>query len=103
MIGAIRAALNNQTFITSSLAGEVLDAARRGSSGGEDFLKSLTHRQREIFQLLAEGRLAKEIGNQLDVPSRTVEFHKYRMMEVLHLTNSAELIHFAIKSGIVPI
>ncbi len=103
LIVAIRAALNHQTFITPTLAAEVLDAARRGSSGSENPFESLTHRQRQILQLLAEGRSAKEIGQQLDISPRTVEFHKYRMMELLHLSNSAELIHFAIKSGIVAI
>ena len=100
---AIRAALRKETFITPSLAGQVLDAARRGSPPGENALKALSHRQREILQLLAEGRSAKEIGSQLNISARTVEFHKYRTMELLQLTNSAELIHFAIKSGIVSV
>jgi DNA-binding NarL/FixJ family response regulator len=103
LIASIRAALENHTFITPSLAGEVLDAARRGSDAGGDTLGSLTLRQREILQLLAEGHSAKEIGKQLAISARTVEFHKYRMMESLRLTNSAELIHYAIKSGIVTI
>jgi DNA-binding NarL/FixJ family response regulator len=103
LIGAIRAALKDETFITPSLAGEVLDAARRGSPGGSNPFEMLSHRQREILQLLAEGRSAKEIGNQLNISARTVEFHKYRTMELLHLTNSAELIHFAIKSGIASV
>ena len=103
LVAAIRAALQNHTFITPSLAGAVLDAARRGVPAAEDPFKSLTHRQREILQLLAEGLSAKEIGKQLGISARTVEFHKYRMMELLHLSNSAELIHFAIKSGIASI
>jgi len=65
--------------------------------------KVLTPRQREILQLLAEGRSAKEIANDLAISARTVEFHKYQMMEMNGLRSSAELIHFAIKHGIATI
>ena len=65
--------------------------------------KSLTPRQREILQLLAEGRSAKEIANDLAISARTVEFHKYQVMEMNGLRSSAELIHFAIKHGIATI
>jgi DNA-binding NarL/FixJ family response regulator len=54
-------------------------------------------------KLLAEGRSAKEIANELAISPRTVEFHKYQMMEMNGLRNSAELIHFAIKRGIATI
>ena len=53
--------------------------------------------------LLAEGRSAKEIGAALAISARTVEFHKYPMMEVLGLNTSAELVHFALKHGIAAI
>jgi len=65
--------------------------------------QTLTPRQREILELLAGGRSAKEIAAVLGISARTVEFHKYRMMETLGLHSSAELVHFAIKQGIVPI
>ena len=66
-------------------------------------LRRSTPRQREILQLLAEGLSAKEIGSALAVSARTVEFHKYQLMERLDLHTSAELVHFAIKHGIVEI
>lgn len=62
---------------------------------------NLTPRQREVLQLVAEGRSAREIGALLKISSRTVEYHKYRLMEELDLRTSAELIRFAIKHGIV--
>ena len=65
-------------------------------------MAALTPRQREILQLLAEGKSAKEIAAALGLSARTVEDHKYRLMESLGIENSAELIHFAIKHGIVP-
>ena len=101
LVTAIRAALQGKTYITPTLAGEVFRAVRDGAP--EDPLASLTTRQREILQLLAEGLSAKEIGGTLGISTRTVEFHKYRMKETLGLTTSAELVHFAIKHGIVEI
>ena len=62
---------------------------------------SLTLRRREVLQLLAEGLSAKEISTSLGISARTVEFHKYQMMERLDIHTNAELIHFAIKNGLV--
>ncbi len=62
----------------------------------------MTLRQREVLQLLAEGRSMKEAAKILEVTPRTVAFHKYRMMEQLHLKTNADLIQFAIREGMVP-
>jgi len=101
LITAIRAALSGRTYLTPQLAGEVLDAMREGPNHGDDPAEALTLRQREVLQLLAEGRSAKEISTSLGISARTVEFHKYQMMERLGIHTSAELIHFAIKNGLV--
>jgi DNA-binding NarL/FixJ family response regulator len=101
LVAAIRAALEGKTYLTPALAGGVIEDLQRGHDAGAT--PKLTPRQREILQLLAEGRSAKEIAATLGISSRTVEFHKYQMMESLHLHSSAELIHFAIKQGIVGI
>ena len=99
---AVRAALQGQTFITPVLAGEVLRAMKDGSgSAGDDPVAALTLRQREILRLLAEGSSAKQIAAKLDISARTVEFHKYRLMESLGVQSGAELTHFAIKHGLV--
>ena len=103
LIAAIRAALNGQTYITPALAGEVFQALRHEPEKASDPAAKLTPRQREILQLLAEGRSAKEIADTLSISARTVEFHKYQMMETLALNSTAELVHFAIKHGIVEI
>ena len=63
----------------------------------------LSMRQREVLQLLAEGRTMKEIARILAITPRTVAFHKYRMMEDLGIKTSAELVQFAIKHHIVAI
>ena len=63
--------------------------------------RELSPRQREVLQLLAEGRTMKEIGAILKIATRTVAFHKYSMMELLGIKSSAELVQFAIKKRIV--
>jgi len=101
LVTAIRAALAGRTYLTPQLAGEVLEAMKQGPEKDGDPVVSLTPRQREVLQLLAEGRSAKEIASTLAISPRTVEFHKYEMMETLDLHTNAELIHFAIKHGLV--
>jgi DNA-binding NarL/FixJ family response regulator len=100
---AIRAALDGKTYLTPALAGEVFQAIKCQPDKADDPVTGLTPRQREILQLVAEGQSAKEIGATLSISARTVEFHKYQMMETLGLHTNAELIHFAIKHGIVTI
>jgi DNA-binding NarL/FixJ family response regulator len=103
LVMAIRAALNGKTFVTPALAGELLQSFQHGPAKTKDPSTALTPRQREILQLFAEGHSAKEMAATLGISTRTVEFHKYQMMESLHITNSAELIHFAIKHGFVSV
>jgi DNA-binding NarL/FixJ family response regulator len=101
LVLAVRAAAQGRTFITPSLAAEVMQALRQSSPEGQDPVTTLTLRQREILRLLADGLTAKEIGLELHISARTVEDHKYRMVESLGVKGSAELIHFAIKHGIL--
>jgi DNA-binding NarL/FixJ family response regulator len=103
LVMAIHAALKGQTFIAPALASDVLRQVQHGSRETDDPDQLLTPRQREILQLLAEGRSAKEIAATLAISPRTVEFHKYQMMEAHGLHSTAELVHFAIKHGIVMI
>jgi DNA-binding NarL/FixJ family response regulator len=101
LVSAIRAALAGRTYLTPELAGEVLASMREGPGQAGDPVESLTPRQREVIRFLAEGRSAKEIAVALSISARTVEFHKYQMMETLGLHTNAELVHFAIKHGLV--
>jgi DNA-binding NarL/FixJ family response regulator len=98
LVLAVRAALQGRTFITPDLAAEVFRTAKENNA---DPLAALTPRQREILQRVAEGRSAKEIAAALGLSARTVEFHKYTLMEALGVENSAELIRFAIKHDLV--
>ena len=93
---AIREALRGRSYITPLIARDVVGSLIERREGPE-----LTVRQREVLQLLAEGRSMKEVGNILNVAPRTVAFHKYRMMEQLRLKTSAELVQFAVRQGVV--
>jgi DNA-binding NarL/FixJ family response regulator len=101
LVIAVRAAFAGRMYLTPALAGELLHEIKRDPQATNDPVASLTARQREVLQLFAEGRSAKEIAGLLSISARTVEFHKYQMMETLGLRNSTELTHFAIKHGIV--
>jgi DNA-binding NarL/FixJ family response regulator len=97
LVLAVRAAAQGRTFISPSLAGEL----KQSSLETPDPVASLTLRQREILRLLVDGLTTKEIGSKLHISARTVEVHKYRLVESLRVKGNAELIHFAIKHGIV--
>ena len=98
---AIRRALLGRTYITPGVAENGVDALLRGSRRARKPLARLTSRQREVLQLLAEGRSAKEAAAILNLSSRTVEFHKYRLMQQLGLRTTAQLTQFAIKHKII--
>jgi DNA-binding NarL/FixJ family response regulator len=103
LVMAIHAALKGKMFIAPALAGDVLNDIQHSANEERNAKGSITPRQREILQLLAEGRSAKEIAQILSISARTVEFHKYQMMETHEFHSSAELVHYAIKRGIVTI
>ncbi len=100
LIMAVRAASMGRTFVSPAIAGDLMQAMRDGSGADQDPVRKLTLRQREILRLLVDGHSAKVIAAQLDISARTVEFHKYSMMETLDVSSSAELIRFALQSGV---
>lgn len=103
LLTAIREALKGRTYITPIIAKDLMQSYRAGSQRGQKAAPKLTPRQREVLQLVAEGHSAKEIASLLDISPRTVEFHKYRIMEELNLRSIAEMIQYAIKEGIASV
>jgi DNA-binding NarL/FixJ family response regulator len=97
---AIREALRGRTYVSPSIAQGMLDEVidRKVS---HVTLRELTAREREVLQLLAEGKSMKEVAAVLDISPRTVEFHKYRIMELLRVKTNAELVQQAIKLGLI--
>jgi DNA-binding NarL/FixJ family response regulator len=97
LIAAIHTVLRGGRYLPPHLASDVLTTlADRGSSGAAP----LTPRQREVLSLIAEGRTMKEVAAALGLSPRTVETHKYQVMEALGLQNTAELIRYAIEHGL---
>jgi len=100
LVEAIREVLKNKTYITPLItdgsAGSFVQNIERKHNPDK-----LTLRQKEVLQLLVEGRSMKEVAFMLNVSPRTVAFHKYAMMENLRLKTSAELIRCAVKDSLV--
>jgi DNA-binding NarL/FixJ family response regulator len=94
---AIEEALRGRSYITPLITHDVVGSLIQQRSARHE----LTVRQREVLQLLAEGKSMKEVGAILDLTPRTVAFHKYKMMEQLRLKTSAELVKFAVQQGMV--
>jgi DNA-binding NarL/FixJ family response regulator len=100
LIRAIQMSLKAKTYITPKIA-RGMQRAFINNPRPRARAKTLTPRQREVVQLLAEGKSMKEVADVLNVTPRTVAFHKYRIMEELSLKTTADLIQFAIKSRIL--
>jgi len=100
LLTAIRAAIQGRTYVTPLIAAEVLQQYRDGHP--QTAFDQLTSRQREVLQLVAEGRSAKEIARLLHISPRTAEFHKARLTEVLGATGTADLVRYAIQYGLIP-
>lgn len=100
LVAAIREALHGRCYVSPSIAGKLADAAF-GREPQDAKLRDLSPREREVLQLLAEGKSMKEVAAILAISPRTVEFHKYRSMELLGLKTGAELVQYAIKHGII--
>jgi DNA-binding NarL/FixJ family response regulator len=99
---AIKSVLQGQHYLTPSLTKDVLAAVLKPSTGEREKTGStkLTARQREVLQLVSEGRGTKEIATILKVSVKTVEFHKFRIMQQLGIHTTADLTKYAISHGI---
>jgi DNA-binding NarL/FixJ family response regulator len=103
VLTAIREAIRGRTYVTPLLARQLSKYHRDHGARKPDPVQRLTARQREVLQLLAEGRSAKQIASLLSLSARTVEYHKYRMMSALGVATSAGLLQFAIRNGLAGI
>ncbi len=101
LLTAIRDVMKGHIYVTKSIAEAVKHGLSPRSNTWRSPLDKLTSRQREVLQLLAEGLHVKEIAVKLNVSPRTVEFHKYRIMDELGLRTAAEIARYAARHGIV--
>ena len=98
---AIKTVMKGETYLTPKISRSVVEQFLDDGEQAEDPLSGLTARQREILQLIAEGRTTKEIAGVLDVSVKTVETHRARLMERLDIHDVPGLVRFAIRAGLV--
>jgi len=98
LVAAIRAVASGESYLSPAVSNAVLDDYRRHATNPIDLL---TSREREVLQMLAEGKTNKEIAGVLNLSVYTVEAHRGRIMEKLNLHSIGELVRFAVRSGLI--
>ena len=98
LVAAVRAVAKGDGYISPSVSGAVLSDYRRHVT---DPLDLLTSREREVLQMIAEGKTNKEIATLLSLSVYTVEAHRGRVMEKLNLHSTGELVRFALRNGLI--
>ena len=98
---ALQAVMRGETYLTPKISSHVVGALLRETDEEAGPLEGLTERQREILQLIAEGKSTKEIAAILDVSVKTVETHRMRLMDRLEIHDVPGLVRFAIRAGLV--
>lgn len=101
LLVALRAILRGGTYLSPTISRETVGFLVRQDKEYVEEGARLTERQREVLQLLAEGKSMKEVAAILSVATRTVAFHKYRMMEQLKVRSNAELIQYAVRHHLI--
>jgi DNA-binding NarL/FixJ family response regulator len=98
LVAAIHAVASGESYLSPAVSNAVLDDYRRHATNPIDLL---TSREREVLQLLAEGKTNKEIAGVLNLSVYTVEAHRGRIMEKLNLHSIGELVLFAVRNGLI--
>jgi DNA-binding NarL/FixJ family response regulator len=101
LLTAIRAVLKGNHYVSPLVTRNALDLLTSAPKPRGRFLDRLTQRQREVLQLVAEGRTRKEIATILNISVKTVEFHKATLMRELNLVTAADFTRYAIEHGII--
>ena len=100
LLGAIEDILHGRCYLSPKLKPVDWVAAK---AMAREFSKNLTRRQRDVVQLFAEGRPVKEIASILNLSDKTVQFHKYHIMQAFNIKNNAELVLFALERGLISV
>lgn len=103
---ALKAVARGQVFLSSAVSKHVIDALVRrqdsdGADGSADPYERLTHRERQVLQLIAEGLSSKEIAEKLGISAKTVKTYRTRLMQQLNLHDVAGLVRYAVRIGVV--
>ena len=103
LVTAIHEAQQVRTKLTTLIAKDMITLMQQNQAKQPGHKSELTPRQREVLQLLTEGKTAKEVAAALNISVRTVEGHKYEIMETLGVKSSAELVQHAIRMGLISV
>jgi len=103
LVTAIQEVMKGRYYVTPLVTREALSPLFGGAPEPRRLSSTLTSRQREVLQLVAEGRSVKEIASILQVSAKTVEFHKSALMDRLGIHTTAELTRYAIEHGLIAI
>ena len=102
LVAAVRSLQRHEPYLTTRVTEVVLDGFLKGvTASGADAGEGLTPREREVLQLVAEGRSSKTIAGRLGVTVKTVESHRASLMRKLHIRTVAELVRYAVRNGLV--
>jgi two-component system response regulator NreC len=102
LIEAIREVITGRKYLSAPFSERGIEVYLKKSAGGaSDTYETLTAREREVLQLAAEGHSNNEIAERLSISPRTVEVHRSRVMEKLHLKNHTQLVKYAVQRGIL--
>jgi two-component system response regulator NreC len=103
LIRAIAAVAEGQSFFSPAVSRMMLDDYVRRAAGSDagDRYDTLSNREREIFQLVAEGRSNKDVAELLSISAATVETHRARVLQKLNVHNTAELVLYAVRRGVI--
>ena len=95
--------LRGRIYLSAAVTRDMDEVMGRMTSIHQDVWARLTPRQREVLQLLAEGKSHKEVANVLNISVKTAEYHKYAILDKLGLKTNAELVQYAIRHGIIAV
>jgi DNA-binding NarL/FixJ family response regulator len=101
LILAVREVLNGKFYLSPVIAKETVDVLLRPDEVSVNERQQLSERQREVLQLVSEGKSMKEVAHVLNVAISTVAFHKVRIREILHAKNDADLVQYAVKNHLI--
>src|SRR5688572_22836647 len=103
LLKGVESVANGQAFFSPAIARLMLDDYVRHVSGADivDRYETLSAREREIFQLIAEARTNKEVAELLEISPATVETHRARILQKLDIHNTAELVLYAVRRGVI--
>jgi DNA-binding NarL/FixJ family response regulator len=101
LILTIRQVLKGRSYLSPAIAKETVDFLLRQDREFIEEGQRLTERQREVLQLLTEGKSMKQVAHTLNVSKETVAFHKYRIREILNAKSDADLVQYAVRSHII--